>query len=135
MKIVLRNIATGLFLTRGGQWSANPKEARGFLDAVRARDHRVYRRLSDTAVVALPDNLVIMSERIMCEALAVATWQLELKESEMNMKETTLKANSNRKVGALTTPLKSAKVCTGAKPRIPTNNCKVQDSPRTTESI
>jgi hypothetical protein len=137
MKIALRNIATGLFLARGGQWSANPKEARGFLDAVRARDHKVYCRLSDTVVVALPENVVTLAEKIVCEALAIANWQLESREGpiQMKMKEPTLKMKPNRKVVALPTLPKSVKACASTKSGINTAYHKLQESPRAAESI
>lgn len=56
MRIVLKQSNTGLYLKSMGKWTPNIREALSFLDADRAHDYSVYHRLTDTAIVTMPEN-------------------------------------------------------------------------------
>ena len=55
-RILLKNTATKRYLGRGGTWTDKPEAAMAFLDEVRAKDHSIYHRLSNTQVVVLAEN-------------------------------------------------------------------------------
>ena len=56
MKILLQNIDSGLYLSRGGNWTSMPEAALAFLDEIRAKDYSIYHRLADTRVFIMPDT-------------------------------------------------------------------------------
>jgi len=47
-RILLKNTETNRYLGRGGTWTDKPEAAMAFLDEIRAKDHSVYHRLSNT---------------------------------------------------------------------------------------
>jgi hypothetical protein len=51
MKVLLQDTESGLYLSRGGDWTSNPDGALSFLDEVRARDFGIYHHLSSAKVV------------------------------------------------------------------------------------
>lgn len=55
-RILLQNTETKQYLGRGGKWTDKPEAALAFLDEIRAKDHSVYHRLSDTQVVVLAET-------------------------------------------------------------------------------
>ena len=55
VRILLKNTETKRYLGRGGTWTDKPEAALVFLDEVRAKDHRIYHRLSNTQVVVLAE--------------------------------------------------------------------------------
>jgi hypothetical protein len=55
-RILLKNTETNRYLGRGGTWTDNPEAAMAFLDEIRAKDHSVYHRLSNTQVVVLAET-------------------------------------------------------------------------------
>jgi hypothetical protein len=56
VRILLKNTETKRYLGRGGTWTDKPEAALAFLDEVRAKDHSVYHRLSNTQVVVLAES-------------------------------------------------------------------------------
>jgi hypothetical protein len=56
MRVVIRHAETGLFLSGGTHWTPDPERAMSFVSEVRAQDYRIYRRLTQTAVVVLRDG-------------------------------------------------------------------------------
>ena len=52
-RILLKNTETKRYLGRGGIWTDKPEAAIAFLDEIRAKDYRIYHRLSNTQVVVL----------------------------------------------------------------------------------
>jgi hypothetical protein len=56
VRILLKNTETKRYLGRGGTWTDKPEAALAFLDEVRAKDHRLYHRLSNTQVVVLGET-------------------------------------------------------------------------------
>ena len=55
-RILLKNTETKRYLGRGGTWTDKPEAALAFLDEIRAKDHSVYHRLSNTQVVVLAET-------------------------------------------------------------------------------
>ena len=55
-RILLKNTETKQYLGRGGTWTDKPEAAMAFLDEVRAKDHSIYHRLSNTQVVVLAET-------------------------------------------------------------------------------
>jgi hypothetical protein len=55
VRILLKNTETKRYLGRGGTWTDKPETALAFLDEVRAKDHSIYHRLSNTQVVVLAE--------------------------------------------------------------------------------
>jgi hypothetical protein len=55
-RILLQNTETKQYLARGGKWTGKPEAALAFLDEIRAKDHSVYHRLSNTQVVVLAET-------------------------------------------------------------------------------
>jgi hypothetical protein len=53
MKILIQHTDTRRYLTSSNGWTDQPRQARAFLDEVRARDYCIYRRLSRVAVVSV----------------------------------------------------------------------------------
>ncbi len=54
MRILIQHSETGLYLSGAGKWVKNAWEALAFSSEERARDHIVYRRLSQVSVVVTP---------------------------------------------------------------------------------
>jgi hypothetical protein len=54
-RILLKNTETKRYVGRGGTWTDKPEAALAFLDEVRAKDHSIYHRLSNTQVVVLAE--------------------------------------------------------------------------------
>jgi hypothetical protein len=55
-RILLKSTETNRYLGRGGTWTDKPEAAMAFLDEMRAKDHSVYHRLSNTQVVVLAET-------------------------------------------------------------------------------
>ena len=55
-RILLKNTETKRYLGRSGTWTDKPEAALAFLDEVRAKDHCIYHRLSNTQVVVLAET-------------------------------------------------------------------------------
>jgi hypothetical protein len=81
-RILLQNTETKRYLGRGGTWTDKPEAALAFLDEIRAKDHSIYHRLSNTQVVVLaetgaattpPTKTVIMKNTPMQEEPIVKT--------------------------------------------------------------
>lgn len=56
MRIGLKQPKTGLDLKSMGKWTPNIRETLSFPDADRAHDSSVYHRLTNTAIVTMPEN-------------------------------------------------------------------------------
>jgi hypothetical protein len=56
VRILLKNTETKRYLGRGGTWTDKPETALAFLDEIRAKDHSIYHRLSNTQVVVLAET-------------------------------------------------------------------------------
>jgi len=56
VKILLKNTETKRYLGRGGTWTDKPEAALAFLDEIRAKDHSIYHRLSNTQVEVLAET-------------------------------------------------------------------------------
>jgi hypothetical protein len=56
VRILLKNTETKRYLGRGGKWIDKPETALAFLDEIRAKDHSIYHRLSNTQVVVLAET-------------------------------------------------------------------------------
>lgn len=98
-RILLKNTETNRYLGRGGTWTDKPEAALAFLDEIRAKDHSIYHRLSNTQVVVLaesgaatppPTTAVIMKNTTMQEKRIVKTRK---NPSRIPQKE---KSNGNR---------------------------------------
>ena len=109
-RILLKNTETNRYLGRGGTWTDKPEAAMAFLDEIRAKDHSVYHRLSNTQVVVLaetgaatppPKTTLIMKNTPMKEEPIVKTRntlsripkQAKTKENRLKSIEATLLAH------------------------------------------
>jgi hypothetical protein len=105
-RILLQNTETKRYLGRGGTWTDKPEAALAFLDEIRAKDHSVYHRLSNTQVVVLaetgaattpPTKTVIMKNTPMRENPIVKTRKNQSRiPKPAKTKENRLKATEER---------------------------------------
>jgi hypothetical protein len=105
-RILLQNTETKRYLGRGGTWTDKPEAALAFLDEIRAKDHSVYHRLSNTQVVVLaesgaattpPTKTVIMKNTPMREEPIVKTRKNQIRiPKQAKTKENRLKSTEER---------------------------------------
>ena len=58
-----------MYLYKGNRWGKNPQDALAFLDEVRARDHCIYRRLKNYAVVVVDTSTPPRADALSAKAL------------------------------------------------------------------